>query len=344
MRLCRSGALLALSLSLATPAFAAKPHRAAARESLPNLAARCAEGARSGKALDVALAARDRAVRLDIGPEVLQSRGLVLMRRGDGRAALADFTAALRTKPNMAAALFARGLLELDLDHTDEGWRDISRARALDPSVEAALRDEGFSTPYRGPAAAPEGWDGVRLGMSLAEIREASSVPFNAPTASDGPAFIHSTSPVLLNGKPYTESILFDGEDRVVSILLSRDLGPAVMTADQCRATFESMVAYLERPYGPLSFAHVRPGGLQEETIETRRVPGAKSWYAMRRPAPTEMIKSKGLTILRGFAARTQTANALLDVEEDHNPKDRFCLKLNITFMRRLPALPPAPR
>lgn len=343
MRLRRWGALLVLSLGLATPAFAAKPHRAAP-ESLPDLTARCAEGARSGKALDVALAACDRAVRLNIGPEVLQSRGLVLMRRGDGRAALADFTTAVRAKPNMAKALFAMGLLELDLDRTDEGWSDIGRARALDPSVEAILRDEGFSTPYRGPAAAPEGWDGVRLGMSLAEIRETSRVPFSAPTTTDGPAFIHATAPVLVDGKPYTESILFDGKDHAVSISLTRDFGPAVMTPDQCRATFESAVAYLEGLYGPLSFAHARPGGLQEEAIETRRVPGARSWYAMRRPAPTEMIKSKGLMTLRSFAARTQTDNALLNVEEDYNPKGRFCLKLNITFMRRLPALPTAPR
>jgi tetratricopeptide (TPR) repeat protein len=74
----------------------------------------CEQAARSGRSDDAAIAACDRAaagdaLRRDVRASILLNRGVMRLRRQEGRAALADFDAALAVRPTFAEAHLNRG-------------------------------------------------------------------------------------------------------------------------------------------------------------------------------------------------------------------------------------------
>jgi tetratricopeptide (TPR) repeat protein len=100
------------------------------------LNARCWARAMLGKDLDKALDDCNLAMRK--GPrasEVLDSRGMVHLRRGELKEAIADYDAALKLQPKLPWSLYGRGLAKKRLGMTAEGEADIQAALALQPSL-----------------------------------------------------------------------------------------------------------------------------------------------------------------------------------------------------------------
>jgi predicted aspartyl protease/tetratricopeptide (TPR) repeat protein len=97
---------------------------------------RCWLRALTGKDLDQALADCNAALKLLPGnPEILDSRGLVRLRRGDFTGAITDYRGSLRMQPDNAWSLYGRGLAELRLGKTSEGEADIKAAEAASPAI-----------------------------------------------------------------------------------------------------------------------------------------------------------------------------------------------------------------
>jgi tetratricopeptide (TPR) repeat protein/predicted aspartyl protease len=106
---------------------------------------RCRARALIGTELDKAL--DDCTEALDAKPDsvpVLDSRGLVHLRRGEFDKALADYDAALRVNPKVPWSLYGRGLVRLHQGETDAGNADIAAAKALVPSIESDARHYGI--------------------------------------------------------------------------------------------------------------------------------------------------------------------------------------------------------
>jgi tetratricopeptide (TPR) repeat protein len=118
------------------------------------LSARCWTRAVWGKALDLALADCDAAMRRDKNSNVMESRGLVLFRLGRVDEAITQFNAAVRLQPRAAPALYGRGLAELKKGQTAEGEADIAAAKAIAPELAAQYRRYGLA-PDAAPDAAP---------------------------------------------------------------------------------------------------------------------------------------------------------------------------------------------
>ncbi len=64
-------------------------------------------------------------------PEAFFSRGLCYFNEGDLDRAIADFTEAIRLKPDMAVAYFNRGHAYKENGDKDKAEQDYERARAL---------------------------------------------------------------------------------------------------------------------------------------------------------------------------------------------------------------------
>jgi tetratricopeptide (TPR) repeat protein len=97
---------------------------------------RCWVRAMMGRDLDKALDDCNRAVRM-IGnsAEILDSRGLVLLRLGDYDRSIADYDASLRLDPRNAWSLYGRGVDRLRKGMAAEGRSDIDAAIALQPTI-----------------------------------------------------------------------------------------------------------------------------------------------------------------------------------------------------------------
>jgi tetratricopeptide (TPR) repeat protein len=67
-------------------------------------------------------------------------RGDVLAKRGDDVAALRDFDAAIRLRPDFAPAYYSRGRSYMQLGELSKARADLSEALRLDPKLEAAQR------------------------------------------------------------------------------------------------------------------------------------------------------------------------------------------------------------
>lgn len=109
---------------------------------------RCWARALLGSDLDKAL--DDCNGALDAKPNqaaYLDSRGLVQLRQGRYAKALADYEAALKLNPQQAWSLLGRGLARLRLDQRDAGLADIAAAKALRPGIEAEARRHGLELP-----------------------------------------------------------------------------------------------------------------------------------------------------------------------------------------------------
>ena len=117
------------------------------------LNARCWSRAAWGRELEVALADCDAALRKGKVSEIMDSRGLVLLRDG-GRLdeAIAQYSAALRLQPRTAPALYGWGIAELKKGAKADGEADIVAAQAIAPGLAAEYKRFGL-TPEDSPAA-----------------------------------------------------------------------------------------------------------------------------------------------------------------------------------------------
>ncbi|WIY70280.1 DUF3857 domain-containing protein [Aquidulcibacter paucihalophilus] len=96
----------------------------------------CWTAATAGVLLDQAL--RDCDAALAIAPDspaILDSRGRLLLQRGDLAGALAAYEAALAIAPELPASLYGRGVARIASGQVEEGERDKAAAIALDPDT-----------------------------------------------------------------------------------------------------------------------------------------------------------------------------------------------------------------
>jgi tetratricopeptide (TPR) repeat protein len=95
--------------------------------------------------LDEALADCEAALRLRPNfAEGLDSRGFVLLRRGELDRAIADFDAALRIESRRATTLWGRGKAKHARGDAESGDRDLAAAAAIDSNVGGDLERWGF--------------------------------------------------------------------------------------------------------------------------------------------------------------------------------------------------------
>jgi tetratricopeptide (TPR) repeat protein len=98
-----------------------------------------------GSELEKALADCNKALKLrPKAPDILDSRGLVLLRLGKFDRAIADYTASLSVNPSNAWALYGRGLAELRKGMAD-GQADLVSATSLAPSIAAEFSKLGLA-------------------------------------------------------------------------------------------------------------------------------------------------------------------------------------------------------
>lgn len=111
--------------------------------------ARCWTRGLFARELRLGLGDCEAALRLMPGnPAILDSSGLIHFRLGELHLALRDYTAAVTASDKIPTAFYGRGATLLRLGAIKDGVRDISRARALDPSIDA----EFLRAPLIAPA------------------------------------------------------------------------------------------------------------------------------------------------------------------------------------------------
>ena len=136
-------------LEPAPPASASADLRAA------YLNERCWARALWGRELDQALADCNEALRLAPRTgEILDSRGLVHLRRGETEAAIADYTAALRARPQTSWSLYGRGLAERAKGLGAQADADFAAAVALEADLPERFQHYGI-TPTPEASAPP---------------------------------------------------------------------------------------------------------------------------------------------------------------------------------------------
>lgn len=101
--------------------------------------------------LDEAMKDIDRAIKL-AGPlpSFLDTRAVIALRQKNYAAAVADETAALAKTPNLAPALYTRGLARLATGDKSGGEADIAAARAIRPSLDQTYAPYGLRAPGAG--------------------------------------------------------------------------------------------------------------------------------------------------------------------------------------------------
>jgi tetratricopeptide (TPR) repeat protein/predicted aspartyl protease len=110
------------------------------------LNARCWTRALWGRELDKALA--DCSLALKRGSrlaEVLDSRGMVHLRRGEFAQAISDYDDALKLQPKLVASLYGRGLAKLKAGDAAGGAADLRAAATLGPKFAEQMADLGIS-------------------------------------------------------------------------------------------------------------------------------------------------------------------------------------------------------
>jgi tetratricopeptide (TPR) repeat protein len=108
------------------------------------LNARCWYRATAGRGLGAALADCDAALKLrPDDPAILDSRGLVQLRRAQLDLSIVDYTAALKLRPKQAASLFGRAVARLRNGDLKGAQDDLALARTADPKIEAQFAKYG---------------------------------------------------------------------------------------------------------------------------------------------------------------------------------------------------------
>jgi hypothetical protein len=112
----------------------------------------------------MALALQDCNSALRLRPqfvEALDSRGLVNLKFGLDRNAIADYELALRINPQLASALYGRGVAKKRIGDVVAGDRDIAAANAMHPGIAGEFKSYGVellpdkSSTLRSAAAVP---------------------------------------------------------------------------------------------------------------------------------------------------------------------------------------------
>jgi tetratricopeptide (TPR) repeat protein len=97
---------------------------------------RCWARAILGEDLQGALKDCNEALRLNPSyVDAWDSRGMVNLKIGSVREAIADYDSALRINPKHASALYARGVAKLRSGHTEAGKRDIDAATSIKSNI-----------------------------------------------------------------------------------------------------------------------------------------------------------------------------------------------------------------
>jgi tetratricopeptide (TPR) repeat protein/predicted aspartyl protease len=104
------------------------------------LGGRCLARALQNQNLDGGLSDCNTAIRLadkknPANAQLYWNRGMILLRQGDYRRALADFDANLKIEPKSARALYGRGVAKARMNKKAEGDEDIAAAQTLAPRV-----------------------------------------------------------------------------------------------------------------------------------------------------------------------------------------------------------------
>jgi tetratricopeptide (TPR) repeat protein/predicted aspartyl protease len=113
------------------------------------LGARCLARALQNQDLDGGLSDCNSAIRLadkknPANAQLYSNRGMILLRQGDYRRALADFDADLKIQPKSARALYGRGVAKARMNKMAEGDEDIAAAETLAPQVGEKYRRYGI--------------------------------------------------------------------------------------------------------------------------------------------------------------------------------------------------------
>ena len=74
---------------------------------------------------------------------IQDSRGLVNLKSGQTKNAIADFDAALKINPRLTSSLYGRGLAKKRNGSLSEGDLDINNAKAMDPNIAKEYADYG---------------------------------------------------------------------------------------------------------------------------------------------------------------------------------------------------------
>jgi TonB family protein len=129
--------------ALAVRDFAAARATATSATALNSI---CWRKATAGVALDTALAECDAAVaEARNQPNMIDSRGFVLLRLARYQEAIACYDRALRIQPNAATSLYGRGLAKRRHGQSEEANSDIRKALLLDAHVAERFADYGLA-------------------------------------------------------------------------------------------------------------------------------------------------------------------------------------------------------
>jgi tetratricopeptide (TPR) repeat protein len=113
------------------------------------LGGRCLASALQNQDLGGGLSDCNAAIRLadkhnPANAHLYSNRGIILLRQGDYRRALADFDADLKIEPKSARALYGRGVAKARMNKRAEGDEDIAAAETLAPHVGERYRHYGI--------------------------------------------------------------------------------------------------------------------------------------------------------------------------------------------------------
>jgi tetratricopeptide (TPR) repeat protein len=113
------------------------------------LGGRCLASALQNQDLGGGLSDCNTAIRLadkhnPANAHLYSNRGIILLRQGDYRRALADFDADLKIEPKSARALYGRGVAKARMNKRAEGDEDIAAAETLAPHVGEKYRHYGI--------------------------------------------------------------------------------------------------------------------------------------------------------------------------------------------------------